>query len=414
MQKLSEALVAIADVLPRADLNAALYPTKLMEAALSRLYAHIILFSIQCVRWYKRSSGGRLWSALKDPFELQYHDLVEHIKLCSENIDAIANAGLRVESRHGHGLLKRHDSRLTEVDARLIEMQKSMTNCEDYMRHLMHIGTSSQTTIERMSIHVCATDKRTQRIEFRKVVEFFAPKILPDTALLKIRSFARRNPAWNLPSSNISKIQRTLGDWAWAKHSQILIVRVGLRGQQQAKSFASDVINFISSSAQPLFWSLSVTNASERIESIADVLKSIIFQLLQRMASLFNEFEEQLNLLKIQSPHTEQEWADLISLLLSKVPKAFIILETHGLSQLYRHESEWANRFLNLLQTIIDRTTALGSRLKILLVMHVGVTKLQPDSPKDCNRVAISLQPSNPVPPHLRHVARRGELHMRG
>jgi hypothetical protein len=70
-----------------------------MKDALSRLYAYIILFLQLCVKWYNRSSLGRLWSSLKAPFELDYKDLVEQIKTSSAAVEDLANAGARVEIR---------------------------------------------------------------------------------------------------------------------------------------------------------------------------------------------------------------------------------------------------------------------------------------------------------------------------
>jgi hypothetical protein len=70
-----------------------------MKDTLSRLYAYIILFLQLCVKWYNRSSLGRLWSSLKKPFELDYEGLVEQIKISSAAVEDVANAGARVEIR---------------------------------------------------------------------------------------------------------------------------------------------------------------------------------------------------------------------------------------------------------------------------------------------------------------------------
>src|ERR1700761_7894423 len=68
----SRALSLIARALPRADVSAELYQTDEMRNAVQSLYAHVLLFLQQAVRWYNVGRAGRALTALFRPFELSY------------------------------------------------------------------------------------------------------------------------------------------------------------------------------------------------------------------------------------------------------------------------------------------------------------------------------------------------------
>ncbi|KAF1966616.1 hypothetical protein BU23DRAFT_544051 [Bimuria novae-zelandiae CBS 107.79] len=117
--ELAVALVSIADKLPRAHLNLELYNTADMEAALARLYTCILLFFRLCARWYNRSSWARLWSSLRDTFEVKYKDLIEDIELYSDLVEGFARAGARVEVRNIHALTEADHRGLAGIDAKI-------------------------------------------------------------------------------------------------------------------------------------------------------------------------------------------------------------------------------------------------------------------------------------------------------
>ncbi|KAF2113903.1 hypothetical protein BDV96DRAFT_600662 [Lophiotrema nucula] len=411
VQKVSQALVAIGDVLPRAELSAELYQTEYMEAALSRLYTYVIMFFQLCVRWYNRSSLGRLWASFKTPFELDYKDLVEQIRVCSHAVEDLANAGARAEIRNIRVLLELHHARAIEQDAKLLELQNRLENS---MTQLMQVATSHKSITERMSGDVRGIREGVSRIEFHHVLQFFAPKVLPSTALDKVRSFACQNPTTSLPNCNATKIHSTLRDWVSNGNLSLLVVQVGPRAQKQAKELTSEVIGHLSKSGQRVFFNIYLTHSADSAQSISEVLQNIIFQVLQLSGELFAEFAEQLNLSKIQGSHTEGEWADLLSLLFSKLPQAFVVIETEDLDRFYRRDPAWTERFLKLFQKIVDRATASANEIKVLLVMYGGRNDIKVDAPREKNMVVTMLQPLTPVPPRLRHVARRSGLSTKG
>jgi hypothetical protein len=66
---------------------------------------------------------------------------------------------------------------------------------------------------------------------------------------------------------------------------------------------------------------------------MADLFEGLIFQVLQHSGGLFSDFSKQLNLSKIQSHPTEDEWVALVCLLFSKASKSLHIYRDGGSPQ---------------------------------------------------------------------------------
>ncbi|KAI4936800.1 uncharacterized protein J4E92_001525 [Alternaria infectoria] len=404
------ALIAIGDVLPRMDLSAELYQTQYMEAALSRLFTYIILFLRLCVRWYKKSPLGRICSAIKTPFELGYQDLVNHIQECSKAVDDLASAGARAEIRDVHTLAMLQHAQIRELDAKLAGVMEGQKKFAAHITQLLQVATSHKSITERIGVDVCSISKTVYRLEFSRVMQFFEPKVLPETALLKVRSLVHRDTTPSLPSANEQRVRKTILNWAFGKRSSLLVVQVGIRAQKQAKELATNVIQSMKLGSQHVFWNLPSGRTSSDAQTIEELFRGIIFQVLQHSGDLFNSCAEQLNLSKIHATHTEREWVDLVCLLFSKLPTAFVIIETEALQKTYRHDPDWSKRLCQYLEMIADRSSEAGCELKILLVLYGNSHRGGAAASNSKNVRVATLQPPNPVPPHLRHVARRSGL----
>jgi len=119
----SKALYWIGQVLPRCELSAELYQNDEMRDAIATLYAHILLFLQQAVKWYNLGSAGRALTSLFKPFELSYKETLDEITLCAKTIDDISSLASKVEIREIRLLLDNENSRLMEREQKLHEMQ---------------------------------------------------------------------------------------------------------------------------------------------------------------------------------------------------------------------------------------------------------------------------------------------------
>ncbi|KAI4950395.1 hypothetical protein J4E91_004277 [Alternaria rosae] len=370
LTKLSQALVAIANVLPRMDLSAELYRTEEMEAALSRLYAHLMLFFHLCVRWYNRGPLGRLCSAITSPFELDYQELMEQIRLSSKEVDDLASAGSRAEIRHVRVLTELQNQQMLEIDVKLLEMLERQKTSEALVNRLLSNADSHRSITERISIDVCRIGQGQYRMEFHMVMRFFEPKVLPETALLKVQSFVRRDLTSKFPSPNEERVRDIVLDWALQKGSPLLIIQVGLCAQKQAKELATNVIQNLKRIHECVFWNLPLVGNSPDTHTMAGLFRSIIFQVFQYSSDLFSSFAEQLDLSKIHAADSEHKWVELLCLLFSKLRKAFVVIETGELQKAYRHDPSWSKRLSEYVQHIVNQSSKAGCELNCLLVLY--------------------------------------------
>ncbi|OQV09703.1 hypothetical protein CLAIMM_13795 [Cladophialophora immunda] len=135
--ELSRALVDIADVLLHVQLATNLYPTIYMNEAISRLYAHIMLFLKQVAKWYSMSPARRAISTLAKPYKINYKYTIEQIQQCSHMVDLAASAAARAELRDQNIALREQVHELQERDKDLKELQERL-------RSLGHFANASE------------------------------------------------------------------------------------------------------------------------------------------------------------------------------------------------------------------------------------------------------------------------------
>jgi hypothetical protein len=102
LYKISKAVSRIADVLPRTKLHLLLYPTERMQDAVAKLYASIIGFIESAIKWYKKGVFSKTISAIVNPYDLAFKDLVDDIAAHSRRVDELANDAQKAEIRDLH------------------------------------------------------------------------------------------------------------------------------------------------------------------------------------------------------------------------------------------------------------------------------------------------------------------------
>lgn len=100
--QISKTVARIADVLPRAELASNLYQTDRMNHAVGQLYAKIMSFVQNAVKWYKMGKIKHSWTAIAKPYALSFKDIVEEVGEASRNVDKEASAASRAEIRGLH------------------------------------------------------------------------------------------------------------------------------------------------------------------------------------------------------------------------------------------------------------------------------------------------------------------------
>lgn len=135
----------MAEVLPRAKVTAELYNTADMKSALSTLYAHLLLFLKQALKWYNVGPAGRALSAIFRPFELSYGGTLREIEQCALTIDKIASLHVRLEVREIRDVSNEQAGKLVRIEDKLHQMQRWFESShsslnEDITKVLNHLN----------------------------------------------------------------------------------------------------------------------------------------------------------------------------------------------------------------------------------------------------------------------------------
>lgn len=398
--QITQALGDISDVMPRMELHAKLYPTDRMQESMARLYANLILFLRQVVKWFSRNSVQRALSAIVQPFELKYKVLVDGIRSCTKAIDEEASASSRAEIRGLHIEVRKtaecivhldqkmdrnhdaHGKRLDVVDGKLDDIHVQI-------KQISHRVTDVQGTVR---------DTRTRVIDLQlnEVINNLKPKTLPEETFHRQKSLLRRGSPWlDDNKMTVDMIQR-LGDWICAPATPLLILQAGPRAKANAKELAMELIDMLEPSKLAVVWHLSDASDIEDTFSRADVLRSLVFQTMRGAQNLIGDKLESLDAAKFQSLHTEGEWLDLLSLILCQLPKCFMLAEA---------EEGAESLLLSMLETVIGRVQSSGCALKVLLL--AGNTDLSSAITLGEQTAVFTVQKPTPPPAHLRRPRTR-------
>jgi hypothetical protein len=208
------------------------------------------------------------------------------------------------------------------------------------------------------------------RAEFDGIVQLFAPEVLPEDALLEIQSLASRDPTQI--TEYHPDIKTSLRVWSSQERSSFLVFQADICAQKELRAFAMhEIRNLQSKEAQCVLWSLSPVHALVHTATVACVLKSIVYQLLRNACDVFAGFAETLRLSEIQNYHRDEDWINLISLLIAKNHKTtYLVVETGDLYRIHGHDSQWTEYLLGLFQALVVRCEASGGRAQVLLIVY--------------------------------------------
>ncbi|KAJ9623983.1 hypothetical protein H2203_005430 [Taxawa tesnikishii (nom. ined.)] len=309
VNKFAQAFKETGDVLPRAAINADLYPTNFMKDIISKLYAYIMLFYHRAAIWYNMGPARRALSSV----ELQGHRIAAGAELRDTHVK-VQNTRIALQSQF----------RLVEAQSSKIkDMQRTLVQVQLRLDDLLAVGTSHKSISERITIDVGDMKPRTYDIQISTIMSILDPKIDPVVLLTKSSSLAKRRRAFGSTVKDHKSLMQDLHTWFCAEGSSLFVLRAGPRAETEAKGIAVDVVNLLRPTPYRVLWNLSPTSMSDSAISTTAVLKGLVHQALQKDTDFLLHNPEQLNFVKFQSDHTEEEWLHLLSLLFARLPKSF-------------------------------------------------------------------------------------------
>ncbi|KAI8202374.1 hypothetical protein KHU50_004970 [Colletotrichum sp. SAR 10_65] len=146
-----------------------------MKYAIASLYAHILLFLKQALKWYNVSPASRILKSLFKPFELSYRETVDQIKLCAQTINDIANLAVKSEVREMNMQLQQQSSYVEGLEKRLCEMQEGfrMAQAEltEMVRSVLQIASRDTIKLSAMHIDIGEIKPRVLDIHFSHILD---------------------------------------------------------------------------------------------------------------------------------------------------------------------------------------------------------------------------------------------------
>jgi hypothetical protein len=408
-------LTLIGNVLPGIKLSARLYQTEQMKDAIANLYAHIIRFSQRAATWYNKSSAGRALSSILKPFELDYQDTVDQIKLCSETINNIAHGASRAEIRDMHITVQLIHGNLQGMQKKLHQIQVQLDDKEfrtaSHIDQVLHVAIANKTINEAVQLDVTDMKLRVYDLQFWNILKMLSPEVSPESILRKHTSLGRRHHQLSTGYLRTSgDIAKGLDLWVSTARSSLFILRSGPRASHFTRDHAVDIINYLRSAKYRVFWTLSPPGSCNLEPSVASILKSLAYQLIRHEPNILLRFPENLSTLQFLSNRNESECLGLLCLLISRLDKCFLVVEAEDLYRASRQMPQWTQEFLQVFQRLINRVETAGSLVKILVVtLDHDISFLSSQQGSVHNFVATVQQPPV-VPPRIRRGFSRSKL----
>lgn len=144
-KELAKAFSMIADLLPRTDFTLVHYPTSAMKEMIAQLYAQILLFTSQAIRWYKKGKLSHAIGAIARPWALNWKENVDGISELSRRIESLARIAAQAELR---------DTRL------------EVKSLRSEVKEMAHASKEAHESISRRLERMSANDERTYEVAY--------------------------------------------------------------------------------------------------------------------------------------------------------------------------------------------------------------------------------------------------------
>ncbi|KAK6349365.1 hypothetical protein TWF730_010112 [Orbilia blumenaviensis] len=324
--QLAKGITKIADALPRTELRAILYPTAQMRQYIQILYSHIIKFLVRALKWYQQPTWKRSVTSITEPFALRFKDILEDISEQSRQIDQLAAAASQAELRDMHQMMARMENFLTNTIAPGIR-DLQLSSALDFVGNTKFIEPEA-------SLRYC-----------------------------KYLSNRRCGPKRYIVDAQLLS---TLKSWAAINSSSTVVIKgASLRTPGQSRDFGADFIHCAKDPQIPLIWALEAKHGDDRdrISSAVDILKYLVFQIL-RLNS--NTMPRNLSASIFRTASTEVEWFDLLTALISTLPRLMIVVDAALIGERFADDVSWINAFSRVYDEL--RMRDIATIVKVVLL----------------------------------------------
>ena len=267
--------------------------------------------------------------------------------------------------------------------------------------------TANKTISQRIELNVAEMRPRILGMQYSQVLLEMRPKVLPEEVLQKNQALANscRNPHVTFQDS--AAILHNVEAWLSKPTPSLLLVSAGPRTEARGKEVVAKVVESLQHGKDFVIFTLSQPTDARGPPSLADHMKSLVFQLLRAGSVSQDDTISKLTAAQAREPHTSAEWISLLRAIISHIPRLFLVFEAEDLFRAHHADEAWQTAFLSNFQTLLDTSRNEGTMLKILLVGFNMPRPVLKRIRANDDYIVTSLQLPRPMPPHRRHPMSR-------
>ncbi|KAH0547671.1 hypothetical protein FGG08_000160 [Glutinoglossum americanum] len=334
LTQIAKWLSKISNILPRTELCSLLYPTEHMKEAVACLYARIIRFLQQSVKFYTRSKFSHAWNSVVKPYALSFREISDEIEEYSRRVDQLAAAASQAEIRGLH--------------LKIIELMQMMNGKCELLIH---------GDLQEYRQFFC--NMQLSQILGIPLVEQLPN---PDSVLdqwLTMRNRRRRTtklPRRGMYSGQSIWLSKTLEQWAQSNDSSLLFAKRPPRAYQNvARDFIADVVEHVRSSEVPVVWALQDANSELPLSSHLDVLRILVLQILKINPEVILNKASPITAARFQCARTEAQWLELLETCLTGLDQIYVVIDAQLLWRVSDDNMPSEVPLIGLFQEFINR-----------------------------------------------------------
>ncbi|CAM1509858.1 Fc.00g001930.m01.CDS01 [Cosmosporella sp. VM-42] len=360
--KISEAFESICDALPEIDFLAnQLYPVSHIQRTLAIMYTHIIDFCIRALKWYRKATRGffrKTWAAIKDPWALEFEDVVRQIQGTTRRIREQAEVAHQAETRHVTEVVEE-----VRLEVRRLRERKGGRDGgvgpEMEMGKIL-FGTGNPSLLNQLSILGTLPFIPERMSKYFLSIPFNPEKAYSIGTALRNRRRARGGSISD--SDGIWKSVK-LRDWISQPGSALVQLQGSVINADASRDFGLDIVDLMKSTGLPVAWYLGSplpSTDSKGSMAVRDIVRSFVQQVLEQHKGGFAN--SNLSESAFASCSTEEDWLRLLIGVLSQLPRIALIIDSHDDAA---HIFEAVRHFWNVVEEC--KTTTV---IKMLLLTY--------------------------------------------
>ena len=330
-------------MLPRIEIAAYLYPTKVVKQAVSALYAHIIKFLFRALDWYEEGRIAHAIHSITKPAALRYDDLLEDIRRATRTVADLAITSSQAEQRDMHHELQTLTTLVKQLrEEMVLDQSIKATSLLDCRQALSDIQATQLLTLVSSQ---CSLDHK---------------------AMLEASLLIRNRHRLGSKKSDCPPFWTSseLHEWNVGRQSSSITIRACFKNRFYIRDFCTNVIQQLRNAGIAVLWIFK--SKEHACFSVIDVLKSLIHQALTLGSLSSTDPKHSSQMHQFLNALSDKDYANLLASTLERFGLVYVIVEAGAM------DPDSRSRCQEYLQDVSRRLSELNAAtvVKILLFSY--------------------------------------------